>query len=445
MTTDTGCNEKQRSAMIERTLMGSVVNGDVLPSQLGLKEQDFADSLCRRLFVLASAMQQRRQEIDLPGICMADESIDAQQVIAMVGERCISDVLIQQHSAKLRELALERRFELLLRQTIDAMNRAGDARAAMTALHGQIALELTQAQQEQEQGARRSMLMMILDVMAQYDPQEKRTEPIATGIDALDERLTGGFRPGDLVVVAALTSVGKSAMLAFMMRNAARQGKKILLVSCEMSDEQNAERYMAAISGIALENIIRRKPMTEQESLALSDGMEIYHPENIQVISSGTQTVDSVRREAMQMKMSGGLDMIVVDYLQRLHPSQIGQNKAEAVGSVAAGLKSMAVDLNVPVLTAAQFNRDAAKNRHEAQGKEAAGVPALHQLRDSSQIEDEANTVIVLDEPQRVRTGARRINAHVVKNRSGALGAIRLRFDPQTMTYCPAELREENA
>ena len=173
-------------------------------------------------------------------------------------------------------------------------------------------------------------------------------------------------------------------MLAFMMRNAAEQGKRILLVSCEMSDVQNAERFMASISGIPLEQIMRRETLNTEQNIALSDGMERFHPENIRVISSGTETVASVRRAAQRMQMSIGLDLVIVDYLQRLRPERNAGNKAEDVGAIAAGLKSLAVDLNVPVLTAAQFNREAARARSEALGNADAGVPSLHQLRDSS-------------------------------------------------------------
>ena len=281
---------------------------------------------------------------------------------------------------------------------------------------------------------------LIVSVLLQMEDKEEKSPPVACGIGMIDEELCGGFRPGDLAVIAALTSVGKSAMLAFMMRNAAAQGRRILLVSCEMSAEQNAERYIAAMSGVSIGRIMRRETLTDEENLRISDGMTLYRPENIRVITGGTQSVSSIRREALRMKMSEGLDLIVVDYLQRLRPEDGGMSRADAIGGIAAGLKSMAVDLDVPVLTAAQFNREAARGRSENRGMENHGVPALHQLRDSSQIEDEANTVIILDEPRR-EAGAksRRINAYIAKNRSGGLAAVRLLFDPERMIYEPWE------
>jgi len=422
--------------LLERALMGSVISGDALPSQLELEEKDFGDPLCRRLFALCRRMEAQRQAVDLTGVCMADESLDAGSVVEIAQERCVSAVLLQQHSAQLRNKALRRRLSALMAGAQERLCGEDDPRETVERLKMDMAIELAETTGNM---AGREMILLILDVLEQFGKTRENAEPISTGIGRLDRNLIGGFRPGDLVVVAALTSVGKSAMLSFMMRNAAAQGKRILLVSCEMSEEQNAERYLSAMSGVSLGKIVRREALSDEENLRISDGMELYHPENIRVISSGTQTAASIRREALRMKQGAGLDMIVVDYLQRLRPDKRLSSKADEVGSIASALKSMAVDLGVPVLTAAQFNREAAKNRSEAKGNETQGVPALHQLRDSSQIEDEANTVIVLDEPARRPTGCRDINAHVVKNRSGELGSVRLKFDADTMTYREAD------
>ncbi len=335
-------------------------------------------------------------------------------------------------------LALRRQLTAALASAQAALESGGDALEQGAALREELGRLLTEHAPGPGTGS--TMMELILTVLEEMEGEKEAEAAIAAGIEKIDECLTGGFRKGDLAVIAALTSVGKSAMLAFMMRNAAEQGKRILLISCEMSDEQNAERYLASISGVPLDQVIRRTPLSPKELVRVSDGMERYHPEGIRVISSGTQTVASVRREAMRMKLSMGLDMVVVDYLQRLRSERTGANRVDDVGAIAAGLKSMAVDLQVLVLTAAQFNREAARARSEAAGREDCGIPALHQLRDSSQIEDEANTVIILDEPRR-EPGAqvRQINAFIAKNRSGRLGAVRLLFDPRTMRYAQAE------
>lgn len=428
-------SEAMKQAMLERSVIASVIAGDVLPSGLMLEENHFHDPLCRQLYRVLSRMEKDRQAIELVNVCMADETLDAQAVVALAQERCVSEVIVGQHCDRLRERASRREAETLLEQALSAVRTGGEVQGLMSSLGGQLGRLMAKGEGESV-----TMLELILHVLAQIEKKEEQPPSIATGIEKIDECLCGGFRPGDLAVIAALTGVGKSAMLSFMMRNAAEQGKKILLVSCEMSDAQNAERFIASISDAPLDKIIRREQLSAKELYSISEGMDRYHPENIRVISSGTQTVSSVRREALRMQAGAGLDMIVVDYLQRLRPEKGASSKADEVGSIAAGLKSLAVDLNVPVLTAAQFNREAARARREAYGNEREGVPALHQLRDSSQIEDEANAVISLDEPRRA-TGenVRRINAYVIKNRSGALQAVRLLFDPRKMTYGPAD------
>jgi len=433
-------NGNMRQLMLERSVIASLIAGDALPSSLELEAAHFTDPLTRRLFALMTRMEQNRQEIDLTNVCMADETIDAGVIVDLAKERCISEVIVRQNCTLMQETAMRRRLDAMLAAARDALKGGGDAMGTLAGLSENLSGMLRETGGELREG--HTMLELICDVITQCEKDETPAEPpIACGIEILDKCLSGGFRSGDLAVIAALTSVGKSAMLSFMMRNAAEQGKKILLISCEMSDTQNAERFLAAISGVDVGRFVRRERMSEKENESICDGMVLYHPENIRVISSGTQTVASIRREALRMKMCEGLDMIVVDYLQRLRPeSGRSANRADEVGAIASGLKSLAVDLNVPVLTAAQFNREAARARSDARGQSSVGVPALHQLRDSSQIEDEANTVIILDEPARDDSlPYRRIKAIVSKNRSGGTGATWLRFEPATMRFYPWE------
>jgi len=430
--------------MIERAVLGSVLIGDMCPSALMLESRHFSDPLCRRLFEALQEMERAGKAIDLAAVCMEYEKLDAGELVAILEEHCVSVVIAEQHCERLRENGRRQALEAMLIRAQSALRDGADSMVQAEALRKGI--EILMKQDMPAAAAGQTMLELIVKVLDEMSNPHKQETAIATGIEKIDECLCGGFRPGDLGVIAALTSVGKSAMLAFMMRNAARQGKRILLISCEMSDEQNAERYMAAISGVPLQQIMQREALTEKQSMQMSDGMALYPPENIRVICGGTQTVSTVRREAMRMRMSGGLDLIIVDYLQRMHSDRAGNSRAEDVGSIASGLKSLAADLNVPVLTAAQFNREAARARSEAMGNAQAGIPALHQLRDSSQIEDEANEVIILDEPLRESgTRVRRINAHVSKNRCGRLGAVQLLFDAQTMRYYPADADGESA
>lgn len=388
MTTESHGCKPETLRLLERGVVGSVIGGDALPSQLGITAKELTDPLCSHVLSVCERLEEEHAVIDYAAVCMADETLDAALVHEIWEQMCVSSVLIARNVEKLRDAALMRRFRALLQQALDAK---GDTGEQITSLRDQLSAMLEQNAASQLPGV--NMLEMIVQILGEIECLQQKAEPVGTGIAKLDECLCGGFRPGDLVVVAALTSVGKSAMLAFMMRSAAEAGKRILLISCEMSDVQNAERYMASCGGVPIQKLIGRKALTDDENVRLCDGLDRYHPENIQMVSSGTQTAQSIRRAANMMKASGGLDMIVVDYLQRLNPSRSGGNRADEVGAVAAALKALAVDLNVPVLTAAQFNREAARGRSEAKGCEELGVPALHQLRDSSQIEDEANEI----------------------------------------------------
>ena len=119
MTTATGSTDA--AVMLERAVIGSVISGDVLPSQLELTGQAFGDPLCGRLFALTQDMERSHRAIDLAGVCMADESLDTDAVIAIMGERCISEVLIGQHCARLRSRAEEKRCRAMIGETLEAL------------------------------------------------------------------------------------------------------------------------------------------------------------------------------------------------------------------------------------------------------------------------------------------------------------------------------------
>lgn len=277
-----GCNDAaMRQAMLERSVLASVIAGDVLPSQLALEREHFTGEMTRRLFALLLRMERERTAIDLTNVCMADETMDAGPVVELAQERCVSEVIVKQNCALLRETGLRRRLDVTLCAAREALARGENAAATLHGLQKTLGGMLKTGGGE---AVGKTMLEIICGIFEEMERREAAAPPIACGIEVIDKALNGGFRCGDLVVIAALTSVGKSAMLSFMMRNAAGQGKKILLISCEMSDAQNAERYLASISGVDIGRFTRRETLTEEENIRVSDGMALYDPGNIRVI-----------------------------------------------------------------------------------------------------------------------------------------------------------------
>ena len=226
---------------------------------------------------------------------------------------------------------------------------------------------------------------------------------------------------GKLIVVGARPSVGKSALLLHMAVRALDAGRKILLVSCEMGADEVVGRVVAQKSGVSVDKI-ERHDLTEDEIIKVADSFAEIPSERF-CISERARTVQDIRRMALRTRAHGGLDLIVADYLQLLDAGQKTNNRAEAVGVVTRGLKALAMELKIPVLTASQLNRASERNDE----------PKLSDLSESGSIEQDADAVLLLHAPNDKDDPERKL--FLDKNRGGRCGRITLYFDGATMRF----------
>lgn len=240
---------------------------------------------------------------------------------------------------------------------------------------------------------------------------------LPTGLRDLD-RLIGKLKPGQLAIVGARPGVGKSVLLTVICRAAAlRLGEPTLLFSLEMSEGEVTRRLLAAELDIPLRRLIHSRPqpadlerLNTHSSLAHSSALRI----------DGTRPLDlgALRSKARRMRQRHGLSLIVVDYLQLMSTTHRG-SRAEEIGEISRGLKILAGDLEVPVVVAAQLNR---QSEYRSDRR-----PQLSDLRESGSIEADADVVILLHrddltDPDSPRAGE--IDLIVAKNRNGAVDVV---------------------
>ncbi len=212
---------------------------------------------------------------------------------------------------------------------------------------------------------------------------------IRSGFMDLDT-LLGGFQRSDLIVCAARPGVGKSALLLNFARNAAvAQNARVAIFTIEMAADQLVHRLLAGESGIDVTRV-RLGQRTEAEERKLMaatgelHGLEIYIDDSAVVTIAQMQA--KLRRLAQQL---GGLDLVVIDYLQLMHGSgRYRDNRVQEVSEISRGLKMLARDLDVPIIAAAQLSRAAEMRQTH--------VPLLSDLRESGSIEQDADVVIFL-------------------------------------------------
>lgn len=259
-----------------------------------------------------------------------------------------------------------------------------------------------------------------------------RERPVPTPWEPLTDMLLGGFRPGELILLAARPSLGKSTAAAQIGVHAALAGCGVALFSFEMSAPQIWRRMIAHRAGVPLGALNRGRLSLIDRHAAATAATEIAEAPlwiDDQTSCTVSALVSAVRR---QRAMGPGPGLVVIDYLQLMQTTRRRESRVAEVTEISRQLKVAARELRLPMLVLSQLSRDSDRD----QGRR----PELTDLRDSGSLEQDADTVMFLWQERREREAAiaeRRPGAMeliVRKQRDGPVGYVRLKFDPSAMT-----------
>jgi replicative DNA helicase len=228
--------------------------------------------------------------------------------------------------------------------------------------------------------------------------------------------ITTGWRPGQLIVTAAATSVGKSAFASAIAAHHVDQG--VLVFSLEMTGREIAARMICTRAGVD-SRLYEQGRLSAQDRAAADEAARNLRG-NLWIDDSAAMDVAALRAKASRWVAKHGVSLVIVDYLGLVDEREQGASRAVIVGAISRGLKLMAMDCKVPVLALHQLNRDSAKERRE---------PQLHDLRDSGNVEQDADQVILLHRKDRKEAeGIDIIKVKVAKNRGGPISSLELAF-----------------
>jgi len=248
------------------------------------------------------------------------------------------------------------------------------------------------------------------------------------GFKDLDEK-TGGFQPGNLIILAARPSMGKSALVTNMAENAALAGHAIALFSLEMSESELAQRFVASQARIKGEDLRRGKVAAERWPKIL-EACDRLAQAPLYVDDSSDTGVLEVRAKCRRLhsQVPGGLGLIIIDYLQLMRSEGHIESRVEQVGQISRGLKGLARELNVPVIALSQLSRAV-----EQRGKEDK-KPILSDLRESGQIEQDADLVMFIYRDEYYNQDSERegeADIIIAKHRNGPIGEVVLTFQKE--------------
>lgn len=239
---------------------------------------------------------------------------------------------------------------------------------------------------------------------------------VPTGYIDLDNIL-GSLYSGNVYIVAARPGQGKTAFLLSVAKNAALKNKRVGIFSLEMSRSQVAQRLISQYAEVDL-NKITRGTLEEREWSIYTNAVENIAALPIVINDLSSIDINQIRQTARKIKKSGGLDLLIVDYIQLANSGEKRNERRELdVSAVSRGLKYLARELDVPVLAAAQLSR--------AVEQRSSGKPILSDLRESGSLEQDAYCVMFIymteDKPNDVEM-------IVAKHRNGPVGSCDLYF-----------------
>lgn len=249
---------------------------------------------------------------------------------------------------------------------------------------------------------------------------------LRTGYEELD-RLMGGMEPGEVIVVGAAPSVGKTALAGNILAHLCSSGVPCGFFSLEMMAERIAARLACNASGVSLRRVrqdLRNSPelfAAYRKALAQVQQWPLY------IVDDSSMSTSQIRGRARRMVSQHGVRFMALDYLQLVRASGRTNNRTEEVSQVSSELKAMARELKVPVLLLAQLSRDHRKNDR---------MPGLHDLRESGAIEQDADKIILLH-PAKTQDDAGKmlVKLLLLKNRNEGKGMVELLFNQPHFRY----------
>ncbi|MGE4443489.1 MAG: replicative DNA helicase [Candidatus Altimarinota bacterium] len=270
------------------------------------------------------------------------------------------------------------------------------------------------------------------------NPDSVKDHRLYTGFKSLDNTL-GGLKGGDMVILAARPSMGKTAFSLNLAQNIGINGKNVAIFSLEMSKEQLTDRMIASSIGINSWKLAKGE-LEDEEFAKLGEAMEKLSQANIYIDDSAGGNLLDLKSKSRRLKMEAGLDLIVIDYLQLMSNGNT-LNRVQEISEISRGIKSLARELNVPIIALSQLSR-AVESRTDKK-------PILSDLRESGSIEQDADIVMMLyrEEYYDEFTDRKGVtDVAVRKNRNGPVGTIELMFDRTNQRFLEMEtsLREDD-
>lgn len=413
------------SLRVEQSVLGGLLmKPEAFDEVSFLTVQDFSDSRNRRIYKTIYTMIHENKSVD--PLTVNDE-LRSEADLAYMTELVTSTPSIANigaYAQLVRENSQRRGLAVVaevLRESLDQSDLKAVADKA-------------QAEIEKIMGVtEKNEPISLSDAMLDYlNNLEKRLQSdggtyFPTGYTDLDKKLSGGFRGGEIIIIAGRPKSGKTSLAMNIAINQS-QKNNVLFLSQEMKTRDLMDRNVARLGQIEIGALLNPKTMKEDDWTRVVNATEIGQSLKLHIDDQGGLTAMDVRIKARAMKRKVGLDVLYIDYLQLMHGT--GDSRNNEIEGIMRSLKALALEMDIPIVILSQLNRGVEQRNNKR--------PLPSDFRDSGSIEQDCSVALMIyrDEVYNPDTEDKGIcEVNVALNRQGETGVIGLAFDGARSTF----------
>jgi replicative DNA helicase len=430
----------------EQAVLGAMLldqDASLSAAQL-LTDDMFYREAHRRLFRAMVALTERRTVID--HITLRDELIRRGELDSIGGYDYVAELTdsvptaanVEYHAKIVLEKAILRK---LIEAATGIITEAYDGHTSASELLDAAESRIfTVSQQRSDEGFARlkEMLWPTMERIETLQKSGKAITGVPSGFTDLDN-LTSGFQGGELVIVAARPSMGKTAFVLNIATHAAVEQHGVAIFSLEMSKESLVQRMLTAEARVDSQ-LVRRGMLRDFDFTKLARAAGVLQQCPVWIDDTPALTLLEMRSKARRLKADNDVRLIIVDYLQLMRSPEYSDNRVQEISDISRSLKGLAKELGVPVVALSQLSRAS-----EQRGGERK--PILSDLRDSGAIEQDADVVMFIHRPEYYdrEDESKRGLAEIMlaKHRNGPTGDVHLRFNREYTRFDNLTQRDE--
>ncbi|MBS1638211.1 MAG: replicative DNA helicase [Bacteroidetes bacterium] len=372
------------------------------------------------------------------------EMVGGSFYISSLTNRIASSANVEFHARIVAQKFLQRE---LIRISTDTIKAAFEESTDVFELLDQTTQNIFQVLDSNVRKQGDKMVNLITKAIEEIEAAAQQTDGligVPSGFTALD-RITGGWQKSDLLILAARPGMGKTAFVVSMAKNAAVEfNKAVAIFSLEMSSIQLVKRLISSETEITQDKILKGN-LDNHEFVQLNERIKKLSVAPLFIDDTPALSIFELRAKARRLKENENIELIIIDYLQLMSggPDSKG-NREQEISNISRGLKSLAKELNIPIIALSQLSRQV-ENRPGGSKR-----PQLSDLRESGAIEQDADMVMFIyrpeyyglevDENNEPTKG--RAEVIIAKNRHGSLETVKLRFVGQYAKFADLDYME---